>query len=90
MMTFVDTEDAWIDYLIISRLESCYATPIIQFFQDGRFRIKIDPQLESMTQPTSRGLLHMECDFATALPYNLDFKTDELDHLLASWQFKYY
>jgi hypothetical protein len=21
---------------------------------------------------------------------NLDFKTDELDHLLASWQFKYY
>jgi hypothetical protein len=32
----------------------------------------------------------MECDFATALPYNLDFKKDELDHLLASWQFKYY
>jgi hypothetical protein len=23
----------------------------------------------------------MECDFAIALPYNLDFKTDELDHL---------
>jgi hypothetical protein len=32
----------------------------------------------------------MECDFATALPYNLDVKTDELDHLPASWQFKYY
>jgi hypothetical protein len=32
----------------------------------------------------------MKCDFATALPYNLDFKTDELDHLPASWQFKYY
>jgi hypothetical protein len=32
----------------------------------------------------------MECDFATALPYNLDFKADELDHLPASWQFKYY
>jgi hypothetical protein len=32
----------------------------------------------------------MECDFVTALPYNLDFKTDELDHLPASWQFKYY
>jgi hypothetical protein len=32
----------------------------------------------------------MECDFATTLPYNLDFKTDELDHLPASWQFKYY
>jgi hypothetical protein len=22
----------------------------------------------------------MECDFVTTLPYNLDFKTDELDH----------
>jgi hypothetical protein len=31
----------------------------------------------------------MEYDFATA-PYNLDFKTDELDHLPASRQFKYY
>jgi hypothetical protein len=32
----------------------------------------------------------MECDFATALPYNHDFKTNELDHLTASRQFKYY
>jgi hypothetical protein len=32
----------------------------------------------------------MECDFAIALPYNLDFKTYELDYLLASWQFRYY
>jgi hypothetical protein len=32
----------------------------------------------------------MECDFAIALPYNLDFKIDELDNLPASWQFKYY
>jgi hypothetical protein len=31
----------------------------------------------------------MESDFAIALPYNLDFKTDELDHLPASW-YKYY
>jgi hypothetical protein len=90
MMAFVNTEDPWIDYLIISRLRSCYATPIIQIFQDGRYQIKIDPQLESATQPKARGLLHMECDFAIALPYNLDFKTDELDHLPASWQFKYY
>jgi hypothetical protein len=89
-MAFVNTEDPWIDYLIISRLGGCYATPIIQFFQNGRFRIKIDPQLESTTQPKARELLHMECDFATALSYNLDLKTDELDHLLASWQFKYY
>jgi hypothetical protein len=29
----------------------------------------------------------MECDFAIAHPYNLDFKTDELDLLPASWQF---
>jgi hypothetical protein len=90
MMAFVDTKDPWIDYLIIARLGGYYATPIIQFFQDGRFRIKIDPQLEFVTQPKARGLLHMECDFTTALPYHLDFKTDELDHLPASWQFKYY
>jgi hypothetical protein len=64
--------------------------PSFKIFQDGRFGIKIDPQLESVTQPKARGLLHMECDFATALPYNLNFKTDELDHLPTSWQFKYY
>jgi hypothetical protein len=51
MMAFANTEDPWTDYLIISRLRGCYATPIIQFFQDRRFRIKIDPQLESATQP---------------------------------------
>jgi hypothetical protein len=90
MMAFANTEDPWIDYLIISRLGGYYATPIIQFFQDGRFSITTDPQLESTTQPKARGLLHMECDFAIAVPYNLDFKTDELDHLPASRQFKYY
>jgi hypothetical protein len=67
-----------------------YATPIIQFFQDGRFGIKIDPQLESTAQPKAQGLLYMECNFATALPYSLDFKTDELDHLPTLWQFRYY
>jgi hypothetical protein len=90
MMAFMNSKDLGIDYLIISRLGDCYATPIIQNFQDGRFGIKIDPQLECTTHPKARGLLHTECDFATALPYNLDFKTDELDHLPASWQFKYY
>jgi hypothetical protein len=84
MVAFANTEDPWIDYLIISRLGGYYATPNIQFFQDRRFRIKIDPQLESATQTKARGLLYMECDFATSLPYNLDFKTDELDHLPAS------
>jgi hypothetical protein len=63
--------------------------PSFKFFQDGS-RIKIDPQPESTTQPKAWGLLHMECDFAITLPSNLDFKTDELDHLPASRQFKYY
>jgi hypothetical protein len=90
MMAFANTEDPWIDDLIISRLGGCYVVPIIQVFQDGRFRSKIDPQLESTTQPKARGLLYMECNFAIALPYNLNFKTNELDHLPASQQFKYY
>jgi hypothetical protein len=33
--------------------------------------LQIDPQPESMTQPKAWGLLHMECDFAIALPYQL-------------------
>jgi hypothetical protein len=31
--------------------------------------LQIVPQPESTTQPKARGLLHMECDFAIALPY---------------------
>jgi hypothetical protein len=31
--------------------------------------LQIDPQPESITQPKAQGLLHMECDFAIALPY---------------------
>jgi hypothetical protein len=31
--------------------------------------LQIDPQSESTTQPKARELLHMECDFAIALPY---------------------
>jgi hypothetical protein len=31
----------------------------------------MDSQPESTTQPKARGLLHMECDFAIALPYQL-------------------
>jgi hypothetical protein len=33
--------------------------------------LQIDPQPESTTQPKARGLLHMECDFAIAIPYQL-------------------
>jgi hypothetical protein len=38
-------------------------------------KLQMDPQPESTTQPKARGLLHMECDFAIALPYQLRFKT---------------
>jgi hypothetical protein len=31
--------------------------------------LQIDPQSESTTQPKARRLLHMECNFAIALPY---------------------
>jgi hypothetical protein len=34
-------------------------------------KLQTDPQPESTTQPKARGLLHMECDFAIALPYQL-------------------
>jgi hypothetical protein len=90
MMAFASTEDPWIDYLIISRLGVAMLHPSFKFFQDRRFRIKTDPPPESVTQPKARGLLHMECDFAIALPYNLNFKTDESGHLPASWQVEYY
>jgi hypothetical protein len=33
--------------------------------------LQMDPEPESTTQPKARGLLHMECDFAIALPYKL-------------------
>jgi hypothetical protein len=32
-------------------------------------KLQMDPQPESTTQPKARGLLHMECDFAIALPF---------------------
>jgi hypothetical protein len=34
-------------------------------------KLQMNPQPESTTQPKARGLLHMECDFAIALPYLL-------------------
>jgi hypothetical protein len=33
--------------------------------------LQMDPQPESTTQPKAWGLLHMECNFAIALPYQL-------------------
>jgi hypothetical protein len=37
---------------------------------------QIDPQPESTTQPKARGILHMECDFAIALPYTFRIQED--------------
>jgi hypothetical protein len=34
----------------------------------------MDPQPEPAAQPKARGLLYMECDFAIALPYQLQFQ----------------
>jgi hypothetical protein len=89
MMTSANTEDPWI-VSNRSKARELVGYTHQSVFEDGRFRFKIDPQPDSSTQPKARWLLHMECDFAIAHPYNLDFKTDELDHLSASWQFRYY
>jgi hypothetical protein len=37
-------------------------------------KLQMDPQPESTTQPKARGLLHMECDLAIALPYQLQLQ----------------
>jgi hypothetical protein len=37
-------------------------------------KLEMDPQPESTTQPKARGLLHMECDFTIALPYQLQLQ----------------
>jgi hypothetical protein len=36
--------------------------------------LQMDPQPEFTTQPKARRLLHMECDFAIALPYRLQLQ----------------
>jgi hypothetical protein len=41
------------------------------FFGIILLELHMDPQPESTTQPKARGLLHMECNFAIALPYQL-------------------
>jgi hypothetical protein len=38
--------------------------------------LQIDPQPESTTQPKARGLLHVECDFAIAIPYKLQLQVN--------------
>jgi hypothetical protein len=42
-----------------------------RFFEIILPKLLRDPQPESATQPKAWGLLHMECDFAIALPYQL-------------------
>jgi hypothetical protein len=41
----------------------------LRIFRDILAKLQMDPQPESTTQPKARGLLHIECDFAIALPY---------------------
>jgi hypothetical protein len=38
--------------------------------------LQMDPQPEFTTQPKAWGLLHMECDFAIALPYRLGLQNN--------------
>jgi hypothetical protein len=47
-------------------------------------KLQIDPHPESTTQPKARGLLHMECDFAIALPYKFRFQ-DSIVEDLQEW-----
>jgi hypothetical protein len=44
------------------------------FFGIFLSELQMDHQPESTTQPKARGLLHMECDFAIALPYHFQFQ----------------
>jgi hypothetical protein len=39
------------------------------FFGTFLPKLQMDPQPESTAQPKARGLLHMECNFAIAFPY---------------------
>jgi hypothetical protein len=45
-----------------------------RFFRIFLPKLQMDPQPESTTQPKARGLLHMECNFAIALPYQLQLQ----------------
>jgi hypothetical protein len=42
-----------------------------KFFRIFLSKLQMDPQPESTTQPKAWGLLHMECDFAITLPFQL-------------------
>jgi hypothetical protein len=44
---------------------------VLRFLRIILLELQMDPQPESATQPKARGLLHMECNFAIALPYQL-------------------
>jgi hypothetical protein len=60
----------------------------VDFFKtEAESRLTLSQSLQLNLRPEGYSI---ECDFAITLPYNLDFKTDELDHLPASRQFKYY
>jgi hypothetical protein len=48
------------------------------FFGIFLSRLQMDPQPEPAAQAKARGLLHMECDFAIAPPYQLRLQ-DKMD-----------
>jgi hypothetical protein len=45
-----------------------------EFFGIFLSKLQMDPQPESTTQPKARGLLHMECNFAIAPPYQFQLQ----------------
>jgi hypothetical protein len=45
-----------------------------EFFGIFLPKLQMDPQPESTTQPKAQGILHMECDFAIALPYQFQLQ----------------
>jgi hypothetical protein len=50
---------------------TCPSVFSLRIFRIFLPRLQMDPQLEPAAQPKARGLLHMECDFAIAPPYQL-------------------
>jgi hypothetical protein len=44
------------------------------FFEIFLPKLQMNPQPECTTQPKARGLLHMECDLAIALPYQFQLQ----------------
>jgi hypothetical protein len=55
-----------------------------EFFGIFLPKLQMDPQPESTTQPKARVLLHIECDFAIALPYQ--FRLQDITDIVEDLQ----